>query len=296
MRELPGGAGRPPACRCARCIAVGDLAPVQRRRVKMGAHAGAQLGQRITQAALGRLEADVECARDLVERDAVFVVQQERGLLRHRQLLQALEQLGTGTAPEHHLVDRIFRARPGRPRRPFGHERLDVVALGQRHLATRAPQHVDRAVVRQREQPGAKGRTLRHVSILGVDHAQPRVLEHLVGLRSAIAPEQPAHESVQRAVVPPVQPLEGLHIAGRERRHQRHIVIVGVHHPRRRVVVHRLKSAMSRRPHRSRTGIERTQGANGVGGLSANASEPAARRSRHGVGIAPRITCRMSAP
>src|SRR5512134_2442402 len=127
-------------------------------------------------------------------------------------------------------------------------------------------------MVREREQPGAKARALRHITLLGVHHAQPGVLEHLVGLRSAVAAEQAPHKTVQRGMVALVQPLESLHVAGREGRHQRHIVIVGVHRSRCRVVVHRMESAMWRRPYSSRTSVERTSGDGGVTRLSANAS------------------------
>src|SRR5688572_19863582 len=97
-------------------VALRRLTPAQRGGIEIGAHAGAQLDQRVTQAALRGLESDAERARDLVERDAVLVVQQERGLLRQRQLFQALQQLGAGAAPEHELVDRILGPRPARPR------------------------------------------------------------------------------------------------------------------------------------------------------------------------------------
>src|SRR5688500_18137101 len=73
-----------------------------------------------------------------------------------------------------------------------------------------------------------------------------------------------------------VQPLEGLHVAGRKGRHQRHVVGVGVHRSWCRVVVHRMQSAMWKRLGSSRTSVERTSGVNGVKRLSANASEAGA--------------------
>ena len=89
--------------------------------------------------------------------------------LRRRQLLQALEQLGTGAAPEHQLVD----ARCCRPAPARSTSGAAVAARTARRRRPRAvertsrperAQHVDRAVVRQREQPGAKARALRRRS------------------------------------------------------------------------------------------------------------------------------------
>jgi hypothetical protein len=99
-------------------------------------------------------------------------------------------------------------------------------------------------VVSQREEPGAKAGTLRHVALFGVDHTQPGVLEHLVGLGRGVAPQQAAHEAVQRRVMALVQPLERLHIASRKGRHQCHIVGIGLHCWRQCHVVHRWQSAM----------------------------------------------------
>ena len=54
-----------------------------------------------------------------------------------------------------------------------------------------------------------------------VDDAQPRVLEHLVGLRRERCSEQAPHEAVERRLVAPVQLLEGGRVAVRVGLHQR---------------------------------------------------------------------------
>jgi hypothetical protein len=83
-----------------------------------------------------------------------------------------------------------------------------VASGAQRHLAAAAAQQVDDAVVRQREQPGAKARALRLPAFSGVHHAQPGVLEHLVGLRGQGRAQQAPHKAVQARLVAFVQLLE----------------------------------------------------------------------------------------
>ena len=52
-----------------------------------------RLAHRVAQARLRGLEADLERVRDLVERQAVVVMEQEGAALRQRQLVEAVEQL-----------------------------------------------------------------------------------------------------------------------------------------------------------------------------------------------------------
>ena len=77
------------------------------------------------------------------------MVEQEGAALRQRQLLEAVEQLLAGAAPERELVALRRgrgRRRPVLPRRGVGLPRLVAVALEgiDRDLAAAAPQQVDR--------------------------------------------------------------------------------------------------------------------------------------------------------
>src|SRR5438128_7146593 len=60
-------------------------------RLEVRAHACAELAHRVAQARLRGLEADLERARDLVERQPVVVMKQEGAALGKRQLLETVE-------------------------------------------------------------------------------------------------------------------------------------------------------------------------------------------------------------
>ena len=115
-------------------------------------------------------------------------MEQEGAALRQRQLLEAVQQLLAGAAPERELLALrcgTGRRRPVLPRRGVGLPRLVAFALEgiDRDLAAAFAQEVDDAVMGEREEPGAECGPLRLPAIARVDDAQPGVLEDLVGLR-----------------------------------------------------------------------------------------------------------------
>ena len=147
-QRVGSGAWRSASRSQASCSA-SFIAILRRDRLEVRAHARAQLAHRVAQARLRGLEADLERARDLVERQAVVVMEQEGAALRQRQLLEAVQQLLAGAAPERELVALrrgAGRRRPVLPGRGVGLPRLVAVALERvdRDLAAAPAQQVDR--------------------------------------------------------------------------------------------------------------------------------------------------------
>jgi hypothetical protein len=87
----------------------------------------------------------------------------------------------------------------------------------------------------EREQPGTKGGALRLPALARVDDAQPRVLEHLVGLCRQRRAEQPPHEAIERALVTPVELLERRGVAVGVEPHQGVVARVGRGHGKGKV-------------------------------------------------------------
>ena len=71
----------------------------------------------VAQPAADGFEADLERVGQRLDREAVFVVQQEGGALLVRQLVQAGQQAAAGGAPEREFLGRGMRGVVAAPRR-----------------------------------------------------------------------------------------------------------------------------------------------------------------------------------
>ena len=208
-----------------RAFAHGLRSSVGRREV---AHRGAQLGDGVAQAALRGLGADAGDLGDLLEREAGFLVEQEHVALFARQRLErgadarggflflgaslGLPGLGRADRADAALVVRVVLVVAGRGGQARGGDRTHA----------RAPAVIDEQVVREREQEGLEFRA-RFVALARADQAAPGFLEQVVGEFALARVAQQV--AVQRALVARVERLEGPHLAGHPRLHQRRVVV-----------------------------------------------------------------------